>query len=373
MIPLPSKRSPRFLLELSIEELTNIPKLSGSCYIKWNIRDSQVKGKTPRKHIKDYKAVWNYESSHDIRLTIGKDKILNNKIIQFRIYTENHLHSNHSGPFEITHGDSNNINRNGNTNGKHKRSSSDTIKHNPSHLPVGKNLIGKLEIDLSEFTVFQESVSRRYLLKESKINCILNLKINMELIQGERSSFIPPPIKYKGLSGVFSNDSSHGYSASISGSGSGSNSVLAYPHSNYSSNVKDTSNTSSSEKFFRASAINNDPVISKLYQQLFEVSWDIRPGEFNAYESVEDINNGGDGWARNEEGERLIDLQKNNTNNNNEQTINVDHENRAAYRGTTKPSYITKPSLRESEIRGDLKSWSVSKSMCHIEPTQSMA
>ena len=51
------------------------------------------------------------------------------------------------------------------------------------------------------------------------------------------------------------------------------------------------------------------PLIESLYQKTFKLPWDPRPGEFTPRERVEDILQGGNGWAKNEKGINLIDLQ----------------------------------------------------------------
>ena len=51
------------------------------------------------------------------------------------------------------------------------------------------------------------------------------------------------------------------------------------------------------------------PLVDNLYQKTFQLPWDPRPGEFTPRECVEDILQGGNGWAKNEKGICLIDLQ----------------------------------------------------------------
>ncbi|ODQ63542.1 hypothetical protein NADFUDRAFT_47922, partial [Nadsonia fulvescens var. elongata DSM 6958] len=55
-----------------------------------------------------------------------------------------------------------------------------------------KTLIGKVELNLSEYAHTDEVVTNRYLLHESKVNSVLNLSIYMEQIKGETDFDVPP-------------------------------------------------------------------------------------------------------------------------------------------------------------------------------------
>ncbi|ODQ79487.1 hypothetical protein BABINDRAFT_176389 [Babjeviella inositovora NRRL Y-12698] len=53
-----------------------------------------------------------------------------------------------------------------------------------------------------------------------------------------------------------------------------------------------------------------DPIINKFYNKICDISWDQRQGEFSPQECVDDIFNGGTGWAKNEDGVYLIDQRQ---------------------------------------------------------------
>lgn len=337
---LSQNKKTKWLFTLSIQELANIPQISGKCYVKWHIKETAkqgLKGKSEKASIKNYRATWSNSSVESIiKMSVNKAKELQEKVLQLVVYIE--------------YSDSKDNSKDGN-----KRS-----------------VLGKVDINLAEYANYDEPTTNRYLLQDSKVNCILNVKIGMELIKGDKDEFIPPKVKsnsiFKGISTVFNesssvtaphspttnnstsssnthsnaNNTAHTTATTASKAGSSKPTTPQTPHSH-------TSNSQmSSEKYHHSITISSDPVLSKLYERTFEIPWDPRPGEFNAQECVDDIFNGGNGWAKNEDGENLIDLKnlklKENFESNNNNSNRNNNGNKV---------------LKESDIRQDLKSWKI--------------
>jgi len=319
MVFSPQAKKPKFLFTLEIQELINIPKVSGSCFVKWYIKtesptSQQLKGHTPKNHIKDYRSHWSYSHESLLRLSVKKSKELQEKTLVMIIYVETHEH--------------------------HHSKTHQKLESMEHKLPkVDKTtVLGRVEINLAEYVNYEHPTSNRYLLQESKVNCILTVKIGMELLKGDKTQYVAPSIKssniFKGISNVLNESSTVGHdsmngasSANATGTGNGSTSQI------------------SSEKLHKTTIILSDPILSKLYEKTFEISWDSRPGEFNAMECIDDIFSGGDGWAKNEDGKNLIDLEMN------------DEE-------TDKRVEDDEKRIREFDVRSNLKSWSVN----HILP-----
>lgn len=324
MVSLPQSKKPKFLFTLEIQELANIPKVSGSCFVKWHIKDTtsqQFKGSTSKSHIHHYRANWDYNYETLLKIPISsRNKLLHEKVLVMIVYVEFSDHPHLNGINANIHQTFNKID--------------DKIP-----LKVDKRIkLGKVEINLSEYANYEEPLSNRYLLQDSKVNCILNVKIGMELLKGDKTDFVAPSIKssniFKGITNVF-NESINESSTAPSSAGA------SHHRANSGSGI------SSTERFHKSVAITSDPIVSKLYEKTFEISWDPRPGELTAAECIDDIFNGGDGWAKNEEGINLIDLQ-------------------IEANGTSNPLFqmhdingdATRP-VKESDVREELKSWAV--------------
>jgi hypothetical protein len=323
-------RSPRFVLSLDILDLSNIPSPSGSCYVKWHIKDHSfisLKGKTKTAHIRDYRCTWGYHTQEFLKVGEKRDKTLRDKIVVLSVYK---VPSSHSGHKHASHPRSN-------ANSELKKKPTALISdlnqiHQELASPIekSKTFLGRVEINLSEFVNYDEPKANRYLLRDSKINAVLNVKVGIEAVKGQNADYIAPPVKYKALSNVFNTD------------------TASFPESGNSHHVASESKSqgSVSNQLCKSLAMSNDPVISKLYEQTFEISFDLRPGEYNVPESVEDIFNDGDGWAKNEDGIRLIDLQRERVK---EELLTVGGANSA-----------NKGGANEFSVRGEMKSWQVS-------------
>lgn len=181
---------PKFDLTLRILDLTNIPLVAGTAYVKWHLPSSSAaehRGRTDKAYIHDHKATWEYSKCLSVRLTIERTSHLQECEIQFEVLQEYS---------EGTRG--------------------------------GRVLLGYVKLNLAEYTQLLDtgpserdpqdenedgSITRRYLLQESKINCTLKLGITMKQTEGD-TNFIAPPLKSAmvigGIAGILSTEPGDG-------------------------------------------------------------------------------------------------------------------------------------------------------------------
>lgn len=185
-------KSPKFKLELGINELSNIPQVSGNCYIDLQIKDNKrtktlpfkgfstfrdtntndssnsgnskdesldshslasssasvsqgnVSVVTSSKTIHNFKCVFNYNVSCNLRFGVKRrENLIQDKYLLMKLYY---------------------------TSDKGKES-----HHSHHH----RSELGKLEINLAEYLNFNEPITSKYLLRDSKINSILSLTIRL--------------------------------------------------------------------------------------------------------------------------------------------------------------------------------------------------
>lgn len=197
-----SSQKPRFSLELSLNELSNIPHVGGSCFIDIAIRDSKkakfsfgssnnpssiaqaaienskaasklkqltstssptnssskttngsshsssspgsVNAVTSKKRIHNFKCNFNYKISCNLKFPIKKkENLIGNKYLVMTVYYAHDRHvANHSDD-------------------------------------SSSNELGKVEVNLSEYLNFTGAATSKYLLKESKVNSILSVTISL--------------------------------------------------------------------------------------------------------------------------------------------------------------------------------------------------
>ncbi|AQZ10861.1 YBL086C [Zygosaccharomyces parabailii] len=345
---------PKFLLNLRIDELINIPQSSGYCFVRWHLKEGtgssghrlakvssddeaslgahQSHGLTPRVLVENHRARWNYqlEKPIQVKLQVGKNKKLEAKKLVLDVYFE----FLETGPKEAG------INR-------AKRTSLEApniIKtSNNVYAPKvsGKLHLGSVSLNISEYVRRDEQpLINRFLLKKSKVNSIINVTVQMKLIRGSYDDFdvsktasgqLPGNVR-SGIDDILedSSDKSSPISSTYQSSQSGSPRSNQYPQSirgsvrmvngnmsplnasvNGSVNGKAQSYMGMTSPSTQGNTISSsiNPLVENLYQKTFQLPWDPRPGEFTPKECVEDILQGGNGWARNEKGISLIDIQ----------------------------------------------------------------
>ena len=76
------ERKIKFQCNFSIQELLNVPYVSGLYFAKWKLSNSSSKGSTSRSNllsratVKDHKIVWDAEFSFECTLIVSKDGYL---------------------------------------------------------------------------------------------------------------------------------------------------------------------------------------------------------------------------------------------------------------------------------------------------------
>jgi hypothetical protein len=175
---------------LRIIDLTNIPLVAGTAYVKWHLSSSSAaehRGRTDKTSIHDHKAVWDFQKDLAIRMTIEKTQMLQECDIHFEIVQE---YSQGGRGGRVT--------------------------------------LGNVKLNLAEYTQVHElaveqrdpqdesedgAIVRRYLLQDSKINSTLKIGIKMKQTEGD-TNFIAPPLKsamvMSGIAGVLSTEAGEG-------------------------------------------------------------------------------------------------------------------------------------------------------------------
>ncbi|CAJ0842616.1 9985_t:CDS:2 [Entrophospora sp. SA101] len=74
---IPRNRKVDFDVEIIIEELLNVPLISGLYYVKWKLKHGSKSNKmTHRAPVKDHSVRWQYKLQDRVQLVIGKDNFL---------------------------------------------------------------------------------------------------------------------------------------------------------------------------------------------------------------------------------------------------------------------------------------------------------
>lgn len=171
-----SSKKPKFLFNLTINELLNVPQVSGRCYVEIQIKDGKlmkppvakafhrkvvleddesnastssgtsstsatgnVFTTTSSKSVNNFKAVFDYKLSCNLRFPIKRrENLIENKHLLLKVFYVND--GNDKKDNEVTE-------------------------------------LGRLEVNLSEYLNFTEPQTAKYLLKNSKVNSLLSLTI----------------------------------------------------------------------------------------------------------------------------------------------------------------------------------------------------
>ncbi|TQS37474.1 hypothetical protein Golomagni_02047 [Golovinomyces magnicellulatus] len=235
----PIRLLPKFELHLKIYDLINVPLVTGTSFVKWHVPSSTAnehRGRTDRAPIRAHKVVWEYERSIQLRLVIDKNNNLQDCLINFEV-----------------------------------------VQDCSTPSKVDKIVLGKIELNLAEYANKSEfgsedddSVLRRYLMQDSKINSTLKIGIWMKQVDGERN-YKAPPLKtamvFRGITGI------------VAGEQEGNEDVCHIPTTNRP---------------------RDQGEIQDLYRQILAASWASYDGELAADECIDIIFNGGDWWHYNE-------------------------------------------------------------------------
>ena len=218
--------------------MNNVPLVSGTSHVKWHIGGSDASehsGKTPKCGIKEHRVVYDYSKTVDLRLVIGKDSVLQ----------EAHIH------FEVLQAYQ--------TSGHTERITLGVVKLNLAEY------VNASESDHAE----NNTISRRYLMQESKINSTLKIEISMKHVEGDRNYTAPAlrtaPV-FGGIAGIIASD------------------VVEPQEEGANIPTLSTKTQEAGE-------------LQDMYRRTLAASWSAGPGEPRADECVEDIFSGGDGWG----------------------------------------------------------------------------
>ncbi|KIW06496.1 hypothetical protein, variant [Verruconis gallopava] len=183
--------------------------------------------------IKDHKVLYNYDVHIPVRMTIDKNGVLQDTIMQFDV-----IH-------EVSH----------------------TEK---IHLGLVKLNLAEY-VEASEAGAEDEGVVRRYLMQDSKINSTLKVGIYLKQVDGDRN-FSAPPLR---VAPVFSGIAGH---------------VVGEVDDN-----EGIPGSSTAPVISAKSQIAGDE-LRELYRRTIAANWTCLPGELSADKVIEDIFSGGDGW-----------------------------------------------------------------------------
>ncbi|OHF03457.1 hypothetical protein CORC01_01176 [Colletotrichum orchidophilum] len=262
-------RKPKFELHLKVYDLNNVPLVSGTSIVKWNLAHSihaEHRGRTPQCPISNHKVEYNYSKvvSH-IRISIDKNNNLTECPVEFEVLQQfpgsgreekislGIVKLNLSEYVEESDGltrESASFDRGH----SRKRSSGTSQSPMSTRAPV-----------LDDPDV-EDGIVRRYLMQESKINSTLKIGILMLQLDGDKN-YSAPPLKtapvFGGIAGIMAGES-------VEQDDAGQLPTMA--KSRDASEVQD------------------------MYRRALAASWSCQPGELPADQCIEDIFSGGDGW-----------------------------------------------------------------------------
>ncbi|KAF2794826.1 hypothetical protein K505DRAFT_324479 [Melanomma pulvis-pyrius CBS 109.77] len=237
----PKTRRPKFDLHLKIVDLNNVPLVSGTSFIKWNLPHSTAaehRGRTEKRPIKDHKVFYDYEINIPVRLVVDKNGMLQESWIEIEVVQEY------------------------SAGGRGERITLGNVKLNLAEY-VEQSEMARVDDDDDNM-----GITRRYLMQDSKINSTLKISIYMKQTEGDKN-FVAPPLKtaqvFSGIAGI------------VSGEQGDSEDVGTAPSLN--SKSRETGE------------------LQDMYRRTLAAYWSAQPGELKADECIEDIFAGGDGWG----------------------------------------------------------------------------
>ncbi len=146
---------PKFDLHLKIHDLNNVPLVSGTSFVKWDLPHSSAaehRGRTTKAPIKDHKVTYDYAITLPVRLTIDKSGTLQESFVHFEI-----LQEYSSG-------------------GRGERIVLGNIRLNlAEYVEASEGLRDAVRSKSGTGQSEEEGVCRRYLMKDSKINSTLKV------------------------------------------------------------------------------------------------------------------------------------------------------------------------------------------------------
>ncbi|KAL5116451.1 hypothetical protein ACEQ8H_005687 [Pleosporales sp. CAS-2024a] len=235
----PKNRRPKFELHLRIIDLNNVPLVNGTSFVKWHLSHSTAaehRGRTDGCPVRDHKVQYDYEIALPVRLTVDKNGMLQESFLELEVVQD------YSGA------------------GRGERITLGNVKLNLAEYVEPS--------DVSPVDSDGPGVTRRYLMKESKINSTLKIGIYMKQTEGDKN-YIAPALKtaqvFSGIAGIMAGEQAEG--------------------------EENGSTPSLSTKSREAGELQD------MYRRTLAAYWSAQPGELKADECIEDIFAGGDGWG----------------------------------------------------------------------------
>ena len=282
----PKSRRTRFALHLHIHDLNNVPLVSGSSYIKWHLPHSTSadhRGRTTKCPIRDHRVDYSYRKEVGVRLTVGKEGMLQECGVVFEVWQEYsaggrgeriRLGEVRLNLAEFVDASSSGASGGGGGEGPGSPGS-----------PGGGGSVGGA--GAGGGSGGEEGVVRRYLMQDSKINSTLKVGIHMRHVEGTRDYYAPAlrtaPV-FGGIAGIISSSEPAGSAAhNIANMANGDSDAATDGASNVPSNLTST-NKETGE-------------MQDMYRRTLAASWASQPGELKADDAIEDIFAGGDGWG----------------------------------------------------------------------------
>lgn len=258
-------RKVRFDLTLRIADLNNVPLVSGTSFVKWHLPSSTAaehRGRTNKCAIREHRVAYNYEKRLPVRLTVGKDGMLQECRVEFEVLQEY------------------------SAGGRGERIELGNVRLNlAEYVDVGGDQPPSPDAaPRGDDGADDAGIVRRYLMQDSKINSTLKLGIHMVHTEGTRDYTAPPlrtaPV-FGGIAGII-----HSSEPAAGGPGGAS---TAHPAGPAAADDDTLPNLSTRNKELGE--------MQDMYRRTLAAFWASQPGELRADECIEDIFAGGDGWG----------------------------------------------------------------------------
>lgn len=223
---------------MTIHDLNNVPLAVGTSHVKWHLPSStsaEHRGRTDKVLVHDHKAVYDHTKKLTVRLTADRYQMLEECGILFEV-----------------------------------------VQDYAQGTRSGRVALGTVKLNLAEYVDKaeagdggEEGITRRYLLRESKVNSTLRIGIVMKQVEGG-SNFIAPPLKtatvFGGIAGI----------------------VAAEQGDTDTGDDNIPSITSKTRELAE---------LQDVYRRTLAASWACRGGELPPDQLIEDLFAGGDGGA----------------------------------------------------------------------------
>ncbi|SMR53734.1 unnamed protein product [Zymoseptoria tritici ST99CH_3D1] len=302
---------PRFTLHLTLHDLNNVPLVSGTSFIKWHLPHStsaEHRGRTAKCAIKDHRVTYNYSKSIPVALKVGKGGVLQECRLEMEVVQEYSKGGRGErivlGEVGLNLAEYVSLNEragspDGGGGGGTTTNGGTTMNGagggGNTHAQAAPSSAGGAD---------DGTITRRYLMRSSKINSTLKISILMTHTSGP-IDFTAPTLKsapvFGGIAGIMNTSTPATVAPSSSASPHGIKSrIHAHHHGDGDSDHSSSSSESRPlppQPNFSASSRETGEM-QDMYRRTLAAFWSSGPGELRADECIEDIFAGGDGWGR---------------------------------------------------------------------------